>query len=512
MRVFIAALEHETNSFSPIATDLESFRAGLLYRPNEESPAGCSADSVWMGYSDFIKIARSRGHDVVISLAATAQPSAPMAKQDYETLRDEILNDLRAAGDVDMVLMFMHGAQMAVGYDDCEGDMLTRIRSIAGPGTAIGCELDLHCNISPAMLSAANILMACKEYPHTDFSDRALDLYNLIQATAEGVIKPVTTFCSIPMLSKFFTTREPFKSFLHKTTKLEGQNGILSITLAHSFPWSDTQHSAAGVLIVSDAVQTRSIKATQDLAQQLAQEFFSFRKETHDKALGIEAALDRAEAATTGPIIIADSADNAGGGAPGDSTFILQAMLRRDVKNAALAMICDPETVQSAIVAGVGSKLALQLGGKHGETSGPSLELEAEVTAIAETATQRGLDQGRAEQLGACATLRIKGVDIVLNSIRQQVFSPDVFTQLGIDPTSKSILVVKSSQHFFELFAPLVMSLEKDIIYCDAPGALNSQLKNMPYKKLTRPIWPLDEIQWEATSLPQSAHQNQSGV
>ncbi|PHR92669.1 MAG: microcystin LR degradation protein MlrC-like protein [Robiginitomaculum sp.] len=502
MRTFIAALEHETNSFSPIPTTRDSFGECLLYTPQNEP--GRDPEKVWMGYSDFIKIANERGHAPLISLAASAQPGAPTRKQDYEDLRDEILGDLRSALPVDMVLLFMHGAQMAEGYDDCEGDVLARIRAIVGSETPIGCELDLHCNISPAMLEAATILMTCKEYPHTDFPERARDLYTLIQDTAEKNIVPVMSFHPIAMLSKFFTTHDPMKSFVRKIKAMEGRNGILSISLAHSFPWSDTADTGAGVLIVTNGVREN----TQCIAQELAQEFFSLRTGVYDKSLGIDQALDKALSLPAHPIVIADSSDNAGGGAPGDATFILQAMLERNIDNAALAMICDPETVSLVMKAGIGASLTLDIGGKHGEMSGPSLHVHAHVLAVCEVPTQQGLEPGRPEALGPSVAVRVDGIDIVLNSIRQQVFSPDVFSELGIDPASKKVLVIKSSQHFYTLFAPLVDDPATDILYCDAPGALNSQLGALPYTKIKRPMWPLDDLQW--TTIASSSKQKKS--
>jgi microcystin degradation protein MlrC len=171
MKVFLAAMAHEASSFSPIPTNRASFEKSMYFRPGSDAPpekwiarVGGSA------YGEWVRLALERGHTVAAGLGTVAGPSAPTRRADYEALRDELLEDLRAAMPVDMVLLFLHGAQMAEGYDDCEGDVIRRVREIVGPETPIGVELDLHCNITQEMTDHATAIMACKEYPHTDFA------------------------------------------------------------------------------------------------------------------------------------------------------------------------------------------------------------------------------------------------------------------------------------------------------------------------------------------------------
>jgi microcystin degradation protein MlrC len=486
MKVFIAALAHETNSFSPIPTSLDSFRENILFRPGNDP--GCNPEGAFVGYADFVRIARERGHAAVLGIAAWAQPSGPTVKADYETLRDEILADLGRALPVDAVLLMLHGSQMAVGYDDCEGDLLSRVRDLVGERVAIGVELDLHCNITETMMRAATAIVACKEYPHTDFPERARELYDIIERTVQGRIAPKMRRRRVPMLSKFHTTRDPMRSFLARVKAMEGRNGVLSISLCHGFLWSDMPDAGASVILVTEGDREEH----DTLLDALAEEFFSLRNEVYGRYLSIPVALDRALAQPKGPVIIADVSDNPGGGAPGDSTFLLQALLERGVRDAAVAMIWDPMAVEVAMRAGAGAQIPMRIGGKSGRCSGPPLDVDAEVRAVAANPTQQGLEPHRREALGAAAAIRVDGVDVVLNSRRQQSFSPDCFTELGIDPSRKRILVVKSAQHFHRFFAPVAST----ILYCDAPGALQNNLAALPFRKLARPIWPLDAIDW----------------
>jgi len=380
MRIFVAALAHETNTFSPIPTSLHSFEERALYRPANGEPDGKADDLV--GYGTFVREARARGHEVRASIFAFAEPGAPCAQRDYETLRDEILDDLRAAQPVDMVLYLLHGAQMAQGYDDCEGDLLAKTRALVGPEVVIGAELDLHANVTTAMLDNCDILLACKHYPHIDFDERAVDLIDLAERTVRGEIRPTMHFERVPMLGMFFTTEPRMASLNQDAMDREGRNGILSVSLIHGFPWSDFPDTGAGVLVVSDGDHG----AARANARELARGFVAVRDETIALRRPIERILDEIAAAPADaagrPFVIADTADNPGGGAGSDSTFILDAILKRGLRGVALGMIWDPVAATFARDAGVGATICVRLGGKTGTRAGRPLDVVATVLAV----------------------------------------------------------------------------------------------------------------------------------
>ncbi len=487
MRVFIACLAHETNSFSPIPTRRSCFESAQYFRPqgNDETPP----DDL-VGYVDFVKIARERGHQPILSLGAIVQPSAPTRRADYESLRNEILDDLARAMPVDMVLLMMHGAMMAEGYDDCEGDMLTRVRALVGPDVPIGVELDLHCNMTSAMVENATILVACKEYPHTDFTPRARELYDLVERTARREISPVPGFARVPMLGLFHTYRDPLKGLLDTILEMEGQGGLLSISLGHGFPWSDFADAGACVLAYTD----QNSEQAQTIATQLAHDFFDMRETAQAPHSGINETIDQAisiiKQPGSGAVVIADASDNPGGGAASDSTYLIQALMERGIEDVAVALLWDPLAVETAHKAGVGARLPLRIGGKMGPFSGPPLDVDAEILALSTTASQPYLGGQGHVALGHTAVISCNGVKVVMNNIRQQPFHPDCFQTAGVDPAGERILVVKSTNHFRAEFA----SVAREIIYCDAPGSLNSDVTERPYKKLGRPIWPLDPV------------------
>ncbi|MGS0894119.1 M81 family metallopeptidase [Burkholderia stagnalis] len=489
MHIFVAALAHETNSFSPIPTSLHSFEERALYRPVNGAPNE-KADEL-VGYGTFVREARARGHEVSASIFAFAEPGAPCSKPDYEALRDEILDGLRAAPPVDMVLYLLHGAQMAQGYDDCEGDLLARTRALVGPDVVIGVELDLHANVTQAMLDHCDILLACKHYPHIDFDERAVDLIDLAERTARGEIRPTMHFERVPMLGMFFTTEPHMARLTQDATDREGRNGILSVSLIHGFPWSDFAGTGAGVLVVSDGDR----EAARANARELARGFVDVRDETRALRLPIARILDEIEAASPAedgrPFVIADTADNPGGGAGSDSTFILEAILERGLQHVAIGMIWDPVAATFARDAGVGATIELRLGGKTGLRAGRPLDVVARVVAVeAGLAQHDDAFKFPGPGLGLTAVLDIDGVRVVVNSIRQQTYSPSCFTDLGIDLRRCRIVVVKSTQHFHALFGPLARA----VYYCDTPGSLSLDFKAADYANLVRPMWPFDEI------------------
>ncbi|ABB10798.1 M81 family metallopeptidase [Burkholderia lata] len=489
MRIFVAALAHETNSFSPIPTSLHSFKERTLYRPAGGVPDG-QADEL-VGYGTFVREAHARGHEVSASIFAFAEPGAPCSKQDYETLRDEILDGLRAAQPVDIVLYLLHGAQMAQGYDDCEGDLLAKTRALVGPDVVIGVELDLHANVTRAMLDHCDILLACKHYPHTDFDERAVDLIDLAERTARGEIRPTMHFERVPMLGMFFTTEPRMARLNQDAMDREGRDGVLSVSLIHGFPWSDFPDTGAGVLVVSDG-ESGTARAH---ARELARGFVAVRDETHALRLPIARILDEIEAtppdASGLPFVIADTADNPGGGAGSDSTFILEAVLERGLRDVAIGMIWDPVAAVFARDAGVGATIELRLGGKSGPRAGRPLDVVARVLAV-ETGLAQHDDMFKfpGPGLGLSAVLEIDGVRVVVNSVRQQTYSPSCFFDLGVDLRRCRAVVVKSTQHFQALFGPLARA----IYYCDTPGSLSLDFRVDDYARLTRPMWPFDEI------------------
>ncbi len=475
MKLFIAGLATETNTFSPMPTGLSDYVC--VRGVDEEEPNSQEAPlAVWK------RLSREKGWQVMESLCAYAAPAGLTPRVVYEGLRDEILKDLKLALPVDAVLLNLHGAMVADGYDDCEGDILQRVRSLVGSHVPVGAELDPHCHLTRLMLESATALVLYKEFPHTDFAERAGDLFRIIERTAEGKMRPSMGVFDLKMINSYFTTLQPMKGFVDKIKSMEGKDGVVSISVAFCFPYADVPELGGKVLVITDGNPDKS-KA---LAETLGIELIRMREKTRPKFLSVEEGIERALAASGRPIVLSDGSDNPGGGAPGDSTFVLKALLDRRVESAGLACLWDPVVVQMALSAGDGANLNVRLGGKTGPLSGIPLDLTCQVVCARTNVRQRF--SGAVGTIGDAASLRVGGIDVIVSSKRNQARSPDVFSELGIDPLSKKILVVKSRNHFRAEFEKIA----KEIHYLAAEGALTPDYSKIPYTRIQRPKWPLD--------------------
>jgi len=479
MRVFTATLGTETNTFSPLITGLAAFRDRMFWRPGEhpDYPTEQTAP-LWVCRQR----AKQYGWDVVEGSCFFSAPAGPVSKAAYETLRDEVLFQLEQALPVDMVALGMHGAMVAYGYPDCEGDLLTRVRALVGPDTAVGVELDLHCHLSSQMTDQADIIVTFKEYPHLDYLERAEELINMLEAVHQKRLVPSMTVFDCRMIDMYHTTVEPMKSYLDELRSYEGRDGIYSISVAHGFPWGDVADMGTKILIVADQA---SVAAT-TVARKLGRRLFELRGQASTEYLNLHTALDQAMETKGGPVVIADCADNSGCGAPGDSTYVISELQKRTIGNACVGPVYDPAAVQIAFDAGEGCVLPLRFGGKLGRYSGYPIDAQVRVEKLAANAKQTFA--GMPEAIGDAAAISFNGIEVVLTSVRCQALGPDLFSSLGIDLLKRKLVVVKSSQHFYAGFAPL----SPRVIYTADQGTINMDFSKIPYTHVARPIWPLD--------------------
>ncbi|KNZ30730.1 MAG: microcystin LR degradation protein MlrC-like protein [Methylibium sp. NZG] len=484
MRIFAAALNHETNTFSPMVTGWRGFEQQIAWRPGEHPPqANLNTAAFW--------VARRRaavdGYTFVPGSCFWAAPGGTVTRAAFERMRDEILAQLQAALPVQGVVLALHGAMVADGYDDCEGNLLAHVRRIAGPAAVIGVGLDPHCHLTRARCEVADLLVLFKEYPHTDFVERGEELLDLVLAQIRGAIRPLKSVWDCRMIASFPTSHAPVRDLVDRIKALEGHDGVLSISIAHGFPSGDVADSGTRVLVITDDAKPRG----DALARQIGEQVVALRGHTEPALLEPADALDEALRIAEGasrPVIIADTSDNPGGGAPADNTDFVRLLMQRGVHGAAVGPLFDPVAVQLAFDAGAGAHLRLRLGGKLCWASGQPVDAEVQVLACVRQAQQTFA--GTPVPLGDAVGLRTaEGVGVVLSSSAHQAMGPDLFANLGIDPTRERVLVVKSKQHFQAAFEPISQA----VLYATGNGLLATDCRRYPWRKVRRPIWPLDE-------------------
>jgi len=444
-RVFVASIATETNTFSPLRTDLQDFKDSFYAPPGKHplTPTLCSAV-----FPAARTAAAAYGWSLIEGTASWAEPGGLVNQQTWEMLRDQLLQELQAAMPVDIVLLGLHGAMVA---QDC----LDRV-------------------------THSDVITVFKEFPHTDFVDVAEQLVVLTHRTSIGEIKPHIATHDCKMIEIFPTSREPMRGFVDRMRQLEGKNGVLSVSVIHGFMAGDVPDLGTHVIVITD----NQPDAGQLLAAKLGTELYSYRGKTRPEFLQPNDALTAALAASAKPAVVADVWDNPGGGVPGDSTIILNMMLQRGLTNAALATIWDPIAVRTCISAGLDARFTLRMGGKMSAAGGEPIDCVVRVRNIVRSATQ-SFGQSIVP-LGDSVWIEIDGIDVILNTVRSQVFNPDIFSNLGINPALKDVLVIKSTNHFFAAFSELTAS----IFYAAVDGPYPNDPVTNDYKTLQRDIWP----------------------
>lgn len=486
-KLFLATISTETNTFSPFVTALRDYEEGYLVRNGEHPDEDDLSALVFLLWK---KRAEARGWEVIQSLSAGAQPAGLTLRTVYEAFRDEVIAHLKSEMPVHAVLLDLHGAMAAEGYDDCEGDLIAHVREVVGQDVPIGVELDLHCHLTELMVEKATAIIAYKEYPHIDVLPRAEELFQIIMDTVDGKVKPVMALQDCNMIGVFHTSQEPVRSFVDNMSALEGKNGVLSVTLGHGFPWGDVPEMGTRMLVITDNDKPKAEQVARDLSDWL----WAHREELQPAYRTVDEAMEIVQenlpriVGSGHPIVLADVADNAGGGASSDSTFILRALIDNHVSNAMVGLVWDPMVVQLAEAAGVGARFPMRVGGKMSPLSGDPLDLDIEVRAIAHNSKQTFGEGGI--PIGTVAILRAHQpdggfIDIAANTIRCQLFHPDAFDASGVSATDYDVVVVKSMQHFHAGFAPIASQVE----YVSAPGTLVPDFSLLPYKKARTSLW-----------------------
>ena len=491
MRIAIAGVAHETNTFAEGLTTLDDFQRsggfpGLMHDEDVlDSMAGTATCT-----GGFIDAAREAGDITLKPLLWTfAQPSGVVAQEAFEALAGDLLERLQAAMPVEGVLLDLHGAMVTEQLEDAEGELLRRVRALVGESVPVVATLDLHANISPAMTEQATALVGYDTYPHVDAYERGREALQLIRDAIAGPTRPVMALAQVPMLigpPRQCTLASPMQDIISLVHEREREPGIISITCAGGFPFADTQYAGAAMVVVADGDATLARRMADELAQAWWDRREGFRTTLTPVPEAIAWAL-----ANGGPVILADGSDNPGGGAPCDGTVMLQALVEAGVPRSTVAIITDPEAVAQAVAAGVGSTITLTVGGKTDDRHGEPLTLTGYVRLISDGRyiNKGPMYRGLAADMGRTVVFVVGEVEIILTEKRVQPWDAEALRSVGIEPADRLLIGLKSAVHFRADYQPLA----KRIFEVETPGIHNPDVTQYNYRRLRHPIWPLDE-------------------
>lgn len=486
-RILIGGIAHETNTFSRVPTDLDQFRQRVFITGPEMVASFSGTRTVLGGFLDGTATLSAASVPLVY---ASATPGGIVTRTAYAELRAALLNGIRVAGPADAVLLALHGAMVVDGTPDAEGDLLRAVRESVGGRVPIIATLDSHANITRAMIDAADALVAYTTYPHIDTYERGFEATQILGRLWQDRRPATMALRAPPLLAPLppqcTMVESPMRALLDTANRERAHSDVLNISIAGGFPYSDVHDAGLSVLVTTLA----NPALAHEISARLADAAWSRRAEFRPTLTPIAETVHRVATATHTPVVLADSGDNPGAGAPCDGTALLHALHAAGIQDVIVGVICDPETVAQAVAAGKNAEIAVRLGGKTDDRHGTPLHTAARVVRITDGVfTNTGpMGTGGRTRMGRTAVLALQGIRVIVTEQRVQALDLSLFRSVGIEPTVARAIVVKSSVHFRAAFAPIAAA----IVDVDTPGISSPHLERFTFHRLRRPVWPLD--------------------
>jgi len=490
-RVAVIEFAHESNTFTINRTKLNAF-CSSRYLSGDKVLNALNGTASEIGGA--IVAARNHNWNLIPIVSAHAQPGGPVTEETRQEITANILERLRAEGPFDGVFIALHGAMVTQSSQDGESQLLTAVRSVVG-NIPIATTFDLHANIFDEMARLINIAISYRTYPHVDMYERAIEACDLLHRTMTGEINPQVIMSRPPMLvgcDDGRTTNDgPMCRILEHAAQEMQSDGILNVAVNAGFTDADVAAAGPSVLITYDT-QLVSAEAADSVAKRVCDTIWGYR-DVWETPVKLETCIARLQSHDPDgkPVVVADFSDNTGSGAYGDCTAILAALIDAGLRNVALGALCDPEAADVLTKAGIGAEVTLMIGGKTDPSvGGGPLELTGTVAALSEGHfTYEGpMLAGVTGELGPSVCFRTHGIDVMITTAPFQMHDQNLFRAVGVEPSEKAIVVVKSMQHFRGAFEPIA----SQVIVTDAGGLCTPDVTLRTYKNLRGPIFPLD--------------------
>jgi microcystin degradation protein MlrC len=496
MKLVIAQMKHETNTFSPVPTPLARFATAT-----DVPPEGAEAVAAYKGTGSaigaFIELAEAAGADYTVAVAGNAWPSGPVHDEAFESMAGKIV--AAVAQGCDAVLLDLHGAMVTQSHEDGEGELLRRIRAVA-PTVPIGLALDMHTNLYDAIGQHATVIAGYQTYPHVDVYETGLRAGKAILALLAGQAKPAMAFGRQPMLPHVMrqgSDDEPNKSLQARCREMEAQ-GALCASVFVGFPNADIEYAGLSAVVVCDGDADKARRWTDELLEMAWSKRAQFVYQIEPLPVSMARAKDLADAkpAGSGPVVLLDHSDNCASGGTMDTMTVLGAMLDAGLTDAAAFAIFDPAAVQQMIAAGVGSTITLSLGGK---LDMPSIGLQGAPRTVTgrirllcdgQYRNRGPMGRGELNDMGPTAVLHVAGIDVVVISNHVEPNDMAALTAVGIAPDRLRYLMLKSRIHWRAGLRPMSHAT----VECAGTGVCSSDYALLGLHKVRRPIYPIDAM------------------
>lgn len=490
IRLAIGGIIHETNTYTAEVTGTTTLDRFEQYQGDEIISAFANANHQVGG---FIQGAQQHGVQLVPLYLGQATPSGTIAADAYAVMKQSILQGLEHSLPVDGVLLALHGAGVAEGIEDIEGDLAQAVRDLVGRSVPIAAVYDLHGNFTVQMHQACDISLPCRLYPHTDFLQRGVEAVELLLRLLRDTFKPVSIIRRLPMLPYIVATQEGFIPFQvnELCQRLMEQAGVIDCSWFHGFPYADIAAPCPTVICTTDGDEQLAQSCADRVAEWIWAHRESFKPVHPSPDEGIALALEQPGR----PVVVNEYADNPGGGTPGDGTYLLRALLdaRPAIGECCFAAINDAAVVRQAQQAGVGASIRVSLGGKLGRFQGAPIEAQAYVKAITDGCFVNrpgAMFAGVRFDLGAMCRLVIAGVDVIVASRAEQIYDTEPFALHGLDVSGYKIIAIKGANHFRAYYK----GMAERIITVDSVGLSTADITSFPRRCLQGPFWPLHDV------------------
>jgi len=495
-RIAVGGFCQESQSFSPVPGSWAHFGPNEVQRSGEMLDLFAGTGTELGGVID---VAREHGVELAPLLMARAASSAgPMLDEVFHAILNELVDRLQAAGSVDAVLLVLHGAMVVESHEDGTGEILRAVRAAVGPGMPLVGTLDLHANVTAHMVRQATALVGYHTAPHVDMYETGQRGMRLLLAVLRGEAQPVAALRRLPMLlpgETGRTTDGPYAEIVDQAKALMGHAGVLDCSVFSVQPWLDVRDVGCSVLVITDG----DAQLAEQEADRLADAFWE-RRHRFDVLLTPTAeAIRQALAGDRGPFILADSADAPSSGAPGDSPAVLRALLAAEPSRDCYLNIVDPPAVATMVQTGVGRQVTLQIGARYAPAFYSPVEVTGSVKLISDGEfVQKGPGfHGAVLHRGRTAVLRIGHIYLVVMERAVTQWDPELYRSVGLEPRDAQIVIVRSPAGFRAAYGPFAA----EMLILDAPGVCTPNLRSLPFRRVRRPLYPLDEVDdWRTMS------------
>jgi microcystin degradation protein MlrC len=484
-RLLVGGFSHELNSFVPGVSTTETLaRAGAIVHGDDIfGPAAGEG----LERHAIAAVAAEAGVTLIPSTFMFGRVGPVVADDAYAPIRESILSTAREhRGDIDGVMLPLHGAMATESIDDTEGDILRAVREIVGPDIPIAASFDMHCHGTALMAANANALIGYRTCPHTDYYGTGERAMRILVRAMDGEVRPVVSMRKLRMTASsehHDTNQGPMVEVQALARELEREPGVLDVTVFATQPWMDVPELGWSVMVTTDGAR----EVGQEVADRLGRFIWERRESFRVEKTPVRDAVARARAATAFPVILSDSADTTTGGGNGDGNLLLAELLRDEAGHSAMLALTDAAAVDRCFEAGIGADVELQVGGSLTPAFFSPITLTGRVITLADGRYDTELPISPTD-VRRIAVVEHGGLRVVLTAEKAPQLDESVFHRAGLWPRHARIVGVKSAGGFRAAYDPFAAA----IYYVDTPGPADSDLTRLPFRKIDRPLWPFD--------------------